>query len=103
MLRQMEYLERYPGSLDEFKKDIQKLSLKLYNYNQLDKGQLYFLDKTPRYYHIIQELKDLFPESKFVILVRNPVSVFSSIMDYNFKGDINKIFKDDRMHDLSDN
>ena len=96
----MEYLNGFPDSLLELKKDIRKQSLKLYNLNRLKNGQIYFLDKTPRYYHIIDELKDLFPTAKFIFLVRNPISVFSSILDYNFKGDVFKIFKEDRHHDL---
>lgn len=39
-----------------------------------------FLDKTPRYYHIIPELYKIFPQAKFIFLVRNPLSVLSSIL-----------------------
>ena len=41
----------------------------------------YFLDKTPRYYFIIDELKELFPQAKFILLMRNPVEVLNSILD----------------------
>lgn len=43
-------------------------------------GKRYFLDKTPRYYHIIPELARTFPKAKFIILVRNPISVLASIL-----------------------
>ena len=96
----MEYLERYKGSKKQFVNEIRSIALKLYNLNILKGDEIYFLDKTPRNYHIIEELKELFPHAKFIILIRNPISVFSSILDYNFQGDIYKILKEDRYHDL---
>ena len=60
----------------------------------------YFLDKTPRYYHIIPELIRTFPEAKFVILLRNPLAVIASILATWIKQDYSKLrnFK----HDLLD-
>jgi hypothetical protein len=44
------------------------------------KGQSeYFLDKTPRYYYILEELYTQYPEAKFIVLFRNPASVLASI------------------------
>ncbi len=40
----------------------------------------YFLDKTPRYYLIIDEIKKYFPHSKIVILLRNPLDILNSIL-----------------------
>ena len=40
-----------------------------------------FLDKTPRYYYIIDEIVKFFPEAKFIILTRNPLDVFNSILN----------------------
>jgi len=37
-----------------------------------------FLDKTPRYYQIIPELTEVFPESRIVILLRHPLAVLCS-------------------------
>lgn len=44
-------------------------------------GKKYFLDKTPRYYFIINELYELFPKAKFIVLYRNPLAVMSSIIE----------------------
>ena len=44
--------------------------------------ETWFLDKTPRYYHIIPELIEMFPNAKFVFLLREPVAVYSSILNY---------------------
>ena len=40
-----------------------------------------FLDKTPRYYYIINDLLKYFPDAKIVILTRNPLDVFNSIIN----------------------
>jgi hypothetical protein len=40
----------------------------------------YVLDKTPRYYEILNQIKEFFPEAKFIILKRNPYSVVHSIL-----------------------
>ena len=42
------------------------------------KGSKYFLDKTPRYYLIINEILRTFPNAKFIFLFRNPLSQLSS-------------------------
>lgn len=42
-------------------------------------GQI-FLDKTPRYYLILSELREIFPEARFILLIRNPLAVLSSIL-----------------------
>jgi hypothetical protein len=47
-------------------------------YRKLSGQKKYFLDKTPRYYLIAEELHRIFPASKFVYLFRNPIDVFDS-------------------------
>lgn len=93
------YLNEADDGLKLFKEYIRKLGLSLYQ-DRTHQGN-YFLDKTPRYYHIIEELNDLFPSAKFIFLVRNPLSVFASILDYNFKGDYKSFLSmEDRQNDL---
>ena len=46
--------------------------------NYTKNGERYFLDKTPRYYHILHDLIRIFPHAKFIVLTRNPISVFAS-------------------------
>ncbi len=45
------------------------------------KNELYFLDKTPRYYLIIPEIARVFPDAKFIFLFRNPIRIMSSIIE----------------------
>lgn len=66
---------------------VKTLALDLYNKLKTDQFK-YFLDKTPRYYHIIPQLKKTFPEAKFIILARNPISVFASLLGHNMRGSI---------------
>lgn len=95
----LNYLDVVDGGLNIYKKKIKKLALEIYSFKVEDDN--YFLDKTPRYYHIIEELYDLFPNAKFIFLVRNPLSVFSSILDYNFKGNYIRFLRsNDRIDDL---
>lgn len=44
-------------------------------------GAPLFLDKTPRYSLILDELQATFEESKFIVLTRNPVSIINSMVD----------------------
>ncbi len=50
-------------------------------YEKLSDGKsVYFIDKTPRYYLIIDEIAKAFPHAKFIFLFRNPLDVISSIL-----------------------
>ncbi len=44
-------------------------------------GARYFLDKSPPYCLIANEIIELFPEGRFVFLWRNPLSVVASLID----------------------
>ena len=69
-----EYVNRKTGSsLDN---EIAKMVQAVYGSLAPDSG--YFLDKTPRYYLIIDELRELFPQAKFIFLIRNPLEILAS-------------------------
>ena len=53
-------------------------------YSQIIKesGKKFYLDKTTRNYLLISELKEVFPKAKFIFLTRNPISIFSSHLEY---------------------
>ena len=55
-------------------------------YSAAADGAPFFLDKTPRYYLIVDDLMRLFPEAKFIFLVRNPLAVLASIGNTFYKG-----------------
>jgi len=50
-------------------------------YRAAARGCPWFLDKTPRYYHIIPFLAEVFPDARFVFLFRDPLSIIASMID----------------------
>jgi hypothetical protein len=62
------------------------MALELYGRACAEVGKARFLDKTPRYYNILPELARVFPRARFVILLRNPAAVLSSILRTWIKG-----------------
>ena len=50
-------------------------------------GKRLFLDKTPRYTMIVDELYELFPKAKYILLLRNPLAVLRSELHTYVKGD----------------
>lgn len=65
---------------DEFREAARAFARQVYNRHLEKSGKTIFLDKTPRYYHILPELHDLFPSSKKVWLKRNPLDVAASFV-----------------------
>ncbi len=55
-------------------------------YEKLGGGTAYFLDKTPRYHLIVDEIRQLYPDSKIIILWRNPLAVAASMIETWGKG-----------------
>lgn len=69
----------------------------LYSRAATHQGKTIFLDKTPRYYYIFDELVEIFPEAKFLILLRNPLAVLNSILKTWVKEDLGLLgyYRDD--------
>ena len=44
------------------------------------RGTRYFLDKTPKYHIIVEDILRIFPDSPAIVLWRNPLSVIASLM-----------------------
>lgn len=83
---------------EEYINSMRTMYLYIYECAKAKSNKKYFLDKTPRYYFIIPELRRLFPKAKFIFLLRNPVAVLTSIINtwikenwfylYEFKSDL---------------
>lgn len=56
------------------------------------RGERYFLDKTPRYLFIQDELRKIFPNARFIYLLRNPLAVLASMI--NKWGHVNRYRQD---------
>lgn len=77
-----DYLGKHP-SID-YNKEQKTFLLNLYK--PLFEGFQFAIDKTPRYWEIMDEIVVLFPSSKIIILKRNPIDVAKSmIKTWNIK------------------
>jgi hypothetical protein len=85
-----------PGGRNDYVAEIRRFALRLYG-KASPNGARYFLDKTPRYHLISDEIVTAFPDGKYLFLWRNPLAVVASIMEtwaggkwnlYRFKVDL---------------
>jgi hypothetical protein len=76
----VDFASKLPGGLMTFQQCLADFVRTLYG-KQCASGERYFLDKTPRYFWIIDEIADLFPEARFIFLFRHPLQVMASILD----------------------
>jgi hypothetical protein len=75
-----DFISQLPGGMTEYNNRLSQCYSQMYQRIIEASGKSLYLDKTPRYYFIIKELHDLYPEAKFIILLRNPLSVLASII-----------------------
>lgn len=71
-----DYLDKH-GLQDKLKKGLSQFLLSLYPNTE---GQKYFLDKTPRYYEILDEIYAYFPQARFIVLKRHPFDALHSMV-----------------------
>lgn len=74
--------EFYPkiGGVEHFTGQLRDFLLKLYQPLLTDDSVRYVIDKTPRYYEILPQILEVFPNAKIIVLKRNPVHVLRSII-----------------------
>lgn len=94
------YLDAIEAGAGVYRNAVREMALQLYAARHRGSGAGLFLDKTPRYYHIIPELADTFPEARFVFLTRNPLAVLTSIAQVNGRGSYRVFMERDRRHDV---
>ena len=80
-----DFCDQLPENENDFMHEIKDMVIKLYTKASNGKTR-YFIDKTPRYHLIVDELMTMFPSAKFIILWRNPLSIVASTMDTWSKG-----------------
>lgn len=80
-----EFVAGLPNGKEDYFAEIASMVTRLYE--KRSENKMYFLDKTPRYHLIANEIFKLFPEGKFILLWRNPLSMISSIVNTWCKGD----------------
>jgi hypothetical protein len=83
-----EFLEHYTDGPDVYDDGIRAFAQTIYS-NALKKGGgIWFIDETPRYLLIVDDLLRLFPQAKFIFLLRNPLSVLASIVNTQIDHDL---------------
>lgn len=85
------FLQESGMSESYYETRIASFLLALYGQSIGHKDALYFLDKTPRYYNIIPELREIFPRARFIILFRHPLAVLNSILKTWVQDDLWKL------------
>jgi Sulfotransferase family len=88
------------GEGDEGVRAVRAAASTLYGGALRSSGKQLFLDKTPRYYLIIPELLETFPAAAFLFLVRDPLDVFSSLLQAHAGGDWTRFARIDLFNDL---
>ncbi|MDX1540257.1 MAG: sulfotransferase [Geminicoccaceae bacterium] len=74
-----QFADHLPGGRQAVDQALARCATDLYQ--QAANGRRYFLDKTPRYHLVVDQLFELFPEARFVFLWRNPLAVAASIIE----------------------
>lgn len=69
-----------PGGQDDYVAELRELALRLYA-KAARNGERYFLDKTPRYHLISDDVVRAFPDGKHIFLWRNPLAIVASLIE----------------------
>jgi hypothetical protein len=75
-----DFIAELPNRHDDYRSALREAALRLYG--QASAGDAsYFVDKTPLYHLILDEVFAAFPDGRFVFLFRNPLSVIASCVE----------------------
>jgi Sulfotransferase family len=72
-----DFCGQLPGGREDYRGELRDCVLRLYE-KAAGEHARFFLDKSPPYCLIAQEIMQLFPEGKFVFLWRNPLGIVAS-------------------------
>ena len=75
-----DFCRELPCGMDDYFEELRTFALRLYA-KAADGEAKYFLDKTPRYHLVVDDVIRLFPDGKFIFLWRNPLAVIASIIE----------------------
>lgn len=76
-----DFCEELPRKQQDYRDELRRSALSLYEKAAGNCGARYFLDKSPPYCLVANEIIELFPEAKFVFLWRNPLSIVASVIE----------------------
>jgi len=73
-------VESLPNGIADFRFEAAQFLRQIYRKTSTTSAH-YFLDKTPRYHLIAEDLIEAFPDAKFIFVWRNPLAIVASMMD----------------------
>lgn len=82
------FIDGLPNKRDDYLVASREFLTKMYTLGSATDTK-YFLDKSPRYHLIVDDLIEAFPDAKFIFLWRNPLAVASSMINTWGKGQWN--------------
>ncbi len=74
-----DFADSLPNGRDDYLAEVRRSTLALYERAAGD--ATWFLDKTPRYHLVVDEIMALFPDARFIFLWRNPLAVAASMIE----------------------
>lgn len=80
-----DFFEELPAGQDDYLRELRSFALRLYQ-EAAGPDARYFLDKTPPYHLVVEEIARLFPDAKLVFLWRNPLAVVASMAETIWAG-----------------
>lgn len=80
-----EFAENLPDGMRSYEFALRRFTLELYS-QVGDANAQYFLDKTPHYHAIAEDIVRIFPDAKCILLWRNPLAVAASMITTRGKG-----------------
>jgi len=81
------YVEHLPRQEEDYLDALRAYADTMYGRMLEPSGKRYFLDKTPAYALVLPFLTKLYPDARYVVLTRHPLSVMSSYANSFFDGD----------------
>lgn len=82
-----DFLSKISNSNKLYFSAVRKFALTLYA-KLASQDTRYVLDKTPRYYLIIDEIFNTFPDAKYIFLFRHPLAIMASVCQTFFRGNL---------------
>jgi hypothetical protein len=76
-----DFRDQLPRGQEDFNAEARRFATQLYRHN-FEREHRYFLDKTPPYFLIVDEIFEMFPDAKFIFLWRNPLAVAASLAEW---------------------
>lgn len=73
-----EFLDNYADGAETYLEGVRSFAETIYGRVLEKHGKRLFLDKTPRYTMIVEQLYELFPKARYVMLIRNPLAILKS-------------------------